>query len=395
MVIPDVNVARQVARKIERAVARKPKDLRFDGIESLEAAWKWRTSLQFILPFVRKRPPTSSLGGAVSPMAQAFERLDAEEQLLLILKSEADATWDFLATVFQAPTESLQFRYRSTLLEIAERMGHPLRRCSHRSIPDRTCSDCQQLDAFLHTVNPWIRNQLGETAPTSEPTASKSSTLARTRRWWQFAPWFVRTSVEGAVVSLGIMMIVAWVPKLRSIYEKTVAHKLESYNFSSDFSGDFSGNFSGERAGDARRSVPQAGESTAAGDAGDEADPHALDLEPTGQTIDDKDVTVGENEVWRLNIKTDSPKDVRLKIEQVLAKFSIPQDSPESRGIQAPGGVQYILAFPIEKVIPFKNEISTLSLVGTSGASFTWFKNKSKKKIPAGSTSVIVWVYQI
>jgi hypothetical protein len=76
--------------------------------------------------------------------------------------------------------------------------------------------------------------------------------------------------------------------------------------------------------------------------------------------------------------------------------------SQQIKGVNAPGGIQFDLLVPQSAVARLKQELLQLAppppdgLADTpAGETFTWYKIKSKRKIPAGKARVVIWISQI
>ena len=118
---------------------------------------------------------------------------------------------------------------------------------------------------------------------------------------------------------------------------------------------------------------------------------------------DDEGLRVGSSEIWRFNLKTDSPHEVRHRIEQILGDLHVPASTPGFGGVEAPGGIQFDLLVPRGIVLELKKQLQKLSpkQVPAEGATvasadnFTWYKNRSKRKIAEGRARVVIWLSQI
>ncbi|NDD91058.1 hypothetical protein EBZ37_03110, partial [bacterium] len=113
------------------------------------------------------------------------------------------------------------------------------------------------------------------------------------------------------------------------------------------------------------------------------------------------------SQLWRFNIRTDSPQELRSKIHHTLQKAGALPSSRFIHGIAVPGGIQFDALVPLEKIENLKEELATFANKKiTSGnqqaepeverplpsSPFTWFRNRSKRPLPAGSARVIIWL---
>jgi hypothetical protein len=119
----------------------------------------------------------------------------------------------------------------------------------------------------------------------------------------------------------------------------------------------------------------------------------------------DPNLQVGKSEIWRFNIKTDSPALVRTKIMKAFEEVGIKKETPGYGGIEAPGGIQFDLIVPQDSIPQLKAQLEQLSQPqnpsedpaqrGSSGSTFTWYKNRSKKPIPPGTSRMVIWLSQM
>ena len=197
--------------------------------------------------------------------------------------------------------------------------------------------------------------------------------------------------VEGAAIVFSITLLISAGPRLRYLYERKVEKSLNDYNegFESADSDSASGGSStsldangrltnsgnsnvgsavagannsnnglksvganpvgaavGALAlrnpngvqGDSGTSPGAVAAYAGAGDA-DEAD----DADGDAEEVNAPEIHVGKAEVWRFNMKTDSPHDMRPKIVKLLSDLKIPQNTVGFAGIEAPGGIQFDL----------------------------------------------------
>lgn len=178
-------------------------------------------------------------------------------------------------------------------------------------------------------------------------------------------PWYVRTTLEGAGIASAVLIGVAMVPRVKLYLEQETKEA-----------------------------------------------PFSIGL-PTAEFEEEEElasteeypalpVHVGDSEIWRFHIKTDSPLEARKQVRETLSGLSVPPDTPGFEGFVAPGGVQFILTLSVEMVPKLKDKLAALSqpLMSVSADSpiretFTWYKKKTREKIPKGQTRVVIWLSQI
>ncbi len=233
---------------------------------------------------------------------------------------------------------------------------------------------------------------------------------------WKRIPWYVRTPIEGSAVILAILLTITSGPKIRTLYERGIESRLnefrelgERYSMV-DLSNE---DVTAAQSKPAKStSAPQSNATVFSQSDGTddfnaesdmESDPEGEDEEliPIDET-DAKNIRVGNNEIWRFNFKTDSPQKMRLKIVHILSELKVPPTTPDIAGIVAPGGIQFNLLLPrrivpdlmreLQKIAPPERPSQTKAFVT---GPFTWYKNRSKQKIPDGLTRVVIWLSQI
>lgn len=240
------------------------------------------------------------------------------------------------------------------------------------------------------------------------PRLDSRSAGARSSRW-ERAPWLVRTSVEGVGIAFAILVVVAAVPRLRVLYEKSIERRLDSFSLA-----DFIGGSGGDAVTETQlplargKSNPGLTEATLAANEDDFASEDDGEEEDEAPARPEREVRVGNSEVWRFNLKTDSPHDIRPRVVQLLQELKIPANTPGISGIEAPGGIQFDLIVSQAAVPGLKSHLQriagasarqTANRTGMTASelqeAFTWYKVKSRRNIPPGKSRVVIWLSQI
>ncbi|HUP57063.1 MAG TPA: zf-HC2 domain-containing protein [Bdellovibrionota bacterium] len=267
-----------------------------------------------------------------------------------------------------------------------------------------SCESCSSRHKHFRSLLSEIAAQPRATLPAHLRKAPFSAIIpptdvARsTRSRWERVPWFVRTTLEGTSIVLLILLGISIGPKLRQFYERRIEQSINEFGDSMSVA---------EEANDlplARGKVqapPAEGttrEDEFSGENEEEADEVASEETSSGDNL-----KVGNSEIWRFNLKTDSPHEVRPRIVQALRDLRVPADTPGFAGIEAPGGIQFDLFLnkgiilelkrQLQRLAPKPGERSADASIATDG--FTWYKNKSKRKIPEGKTRVVIWLSQM
>ncbi|OFZ02622.1 MAG: hypothetical protein A2070_14095 [Bdellovibrionales bacterium GWC1_52_8] len=225
--------------------------------------------------------------------------------------------------------------------------------------------------------------------------------VQRLRKRWRTLPWYIRTTLEGTGIVFLVLLSISAGPRLRMFYERQIERNV------TEFSDTFSESApDGLSAGDLPvLTKGKTGNSDSAGieeevDGGNaEYDGESEIAEPQDSA---QDISVGNSEIWRFILKTDSPKEIRNRIVQILSELKISRDTPGLGGIEAPGGIQFDLLVPISAISSIKRQLQKISAKAPEGLTkagsletFAWYRNKSRKSLPAGKTRIVIWLSQI
>lgn len=308
---------------------------------------------------------------------------------------------------------------------------------------DRHCQKCdsqlEKIKFLLDQITKLTKHRLPNSIR-SAPLQAHSSSLANTSgkstllpgffqrsssNLWKKIPWWIRTGLESVGIAFVILFVVALLPKLRSLYEQNIEKKLTSFNLAefSQSSGDDPDTDQANTPIARGRTQGEADTENTSGDGDDFADESATPDEPPSEAIEssegsdisaeNKKIHVGQSEIWRFMIKTDSPHDVRPKIVAILIGLKAGIAPNTAGGVEAPGGIQFDLIVPSTTIPILKTQLERLSTPGqiegastehaadpnttaySYGDTFTWYKRKSAKKLPAGKARVVVWLSQM
>ena len=224
---------------------------------------------------------------------------------------------------------------------------------------------------------------------------------------WERNPWIVRTGIEGLGIAVGLLLLVAIIPRVRTLYERSVEKRLDEFSLAELHKPD-----SAEHPAPSRGKLPAQGEAVAqneesegddfTGEYGEETED---DGAASSEDASADTVQVGSSEIWRFNLKTDSPHEVQPKVVALLRSLNVPQDTPGLGGIEAPGGIQFDLVVSVSVVSNLRLGLKKLAAPAPQAsaednsaaptATFTWYKNKSRRKIAAGKARVVIWLSQM
>ena len=244
-------------------------------------------------------------------------------------------------------------------------------------------------------------------APESLAGGAPSGFARAARARWERVPWLLRTTLEGSGIVLLILVGINAAPRVRKLYERRVEQNLN------EFSDSFSAAENTAPGSEslvapvplARGKVPvEAGGADAGGDEYSGENESADDDEVASEETAGGNLHVGNSEIWRFNLKTDSPHEIRPRIVQLLVDLHVPSSTPGFGGIEAPGGIQFDLLVSKSVVLELKKQLQKLaprqapalaSADSLASEAFTWYKNKSKRKIPDGQGRVVIWLSQM
>ena len=225
----------------------------------------------------------------------------------------------------------------------------------------------------------------------------------RTR--WQHIPWYIRTTLEGTGIVALILIAISIGPRLRALYERSIERSLNDFSDAVNLPEALEAAplvRGGAGTGDGSSSQVVAGDSE-----GDSSDAESDSEEEVSVDVAElsggpADIKVGNSEIWRFNLKSDSPREIRPQIVKILAESGLNALTPGLGGTEAPGGIQFDLLVPQSAIPNFKKQIQQLAPPPPAGntsnslaETFTWYKNKSKQPIPTGKSRIVIWLSQM
>jgi len=220
--------------------------------------------------------------------------------------------------------------------------------------------------------------------PLSFPIRRLKKIVTNPQTFWKQLPIGVRLLIEGASIAGVVMLGIRLGPIAREMYEARMEKRLQTMIAAEDQS-----------------NVPLGRGKTDAEDAeiSDEVANSESDSENSAGIEVDSNVQVGKGEIWRFNLKTDAPALVRSQIMKALTETGIPNTTNGIGGVEAPGGIQFDLFVPQSAIPTIKAHLEKLAGKPSENLpfseTFTWYKNRSKKPIPNGTSRVVIWLSQI
>lgn len=276
-----------------------------------------------------------------------------------------------------------------------------------------SCKDCNERHRRFRLILSSLASQPRSALPIpirKSPLVSpieKSGMRKLSKSKWQDIPWYFRTAIEGGLVALFILLGISAGPRIRSLYERSVERKVD----------DFSDSLAPEEPENAAARSNQISSAPAlpalggkptttdtSGNDGGEDFASSDDEDADGEEVavdQDENLHVGKSEVWRFNLKSDSPGEMRPQIIKTLSELGVPATLAGLNGIEAPGGIQFDLVLAQSVVTNLKHHLQKMAPLtpnatqASSKEPFTWYKKKSRTPIPEGKARVVIWISQI
>jgi hypothetical protein len=276
-----------------------------------------------------------------------------------------------------------------------------------------SCSECK--DHFKHysliisALSAQPRAQLPPLIRKA-PLAAVMSKLETTRislSHWERIPWYLRVTGEAIGIVALVLFCISSSPRIRSIYEKNVEHNMndfkESLNINEVIGEGFEpGLLTPEKAlgfgPNYSVTSPQSLENKEKPDGQFEGESDEINGEIESSH---SSVHAGESQLWRFTLKTVSPDELRPQVIKALQELSIPATTRGIAGTQVPGGIEFDLILP-QTIIPNIKSALEKVIPGAVGNKdypvgseiFSWYKVKSRKKLPKGMSKVVIWLSQ-
>lgn len=213
-------------------------------------------------------------------------------------------------------------------------------------------------------------------------------------------------------MAIVVFVILAMTPKIRQIYEQGLDRGMNPMNLKDLLGQSESGVDDAPKLSRGRELIdPQTQPDQNTAPEEDFVESEGMDEDTI---IVDAGSSVGNGEIWRFNIRTDSPKDVQPRLTAALIHLGVAKQTPGLGGVEAPGGIQFDILVSKTLVQNLKNVLQKFAQTSPTSSPessstegevqenttpkqepFTWFRNRSKKQIPDGKTRVVIWLFQI
>lgn len=291
----------------------------------------------------------------------AFQRLDFDSKVVLILRNRYNLPWDQISSILAHSVDHVQYLCLHGLELIVRKVESRL---------DLVQCPSDQIEAFLKDAD--FFSFLPETPTNSD---QKSISLTQKLGQWSKTPWYIRSGVEVAAASLTIILLITVSPRIQNLFEQKLERKLQDYaqlQIPADHA-------------DVPEGAPVVAEAP---------EENRQIASPTPDPQNEK-LKVADSEIWRFVLRTDSPSEMKEKISQLLVELNYPKELREQSPAEAPGGIQFNFIVEKNLVIPTKTRLEQLlSASDTAKQPFTWYKTKDRG-VPAGKARVVIWISQI
>jgi hypothetical protein len=280
----------------------------------------------------------------------------------------------------------------------------------------KSCTECSEKHQNYKTIVGAISSLPLSALPPPLRKAPLSAHLPRSETarialsHWEQIPWYLRTLLEAGGIIFFVLLGISSAPLIRSFYEKSIEKTLS----------EFRGSFTGAEPTLAENDPSLPPVSVATGSTHSGSSEEELNGEDDSEN-ESENVKVGKSELWRFTLKTVSPDEIRPVIVKTLTDLKIPTSTPGLGGVQVPGGIEFDLILPqsdvpnikkaLEKISPRlsgpTHGSATATAVSThakkdssdeteesASENFSWYKVKSKRKVPEGKSQVVIWLSQ-
>jgi len=364
-------------------------------------------------------------------LSHFFQRLQDDEKLILLLKDKYGLPFSDISSALSLPEGTLKVRRSQSIRSLANWIwGEPQLsdqdRCfeldfnlsdildgtlplnSRRELDQHaaSCNRCKDILAWSSSLSRALAEEPRASLPIPIRKADFSQVLPRAtilgqaRSWWMRLPWYLRSSSEGLAIVGVILLAISLIPKVRSLYERSLERGIEAYQLNTQGTGTQNNPITPTGTGELVKNAEEDQNQFLSADQDESNDGTE---EPDSNESDDASESQGYQKnphIWRFNIKTDN-----LEEAQALVRKTIKDELPHSasrndQGITAPGGIQFDILVPENSINTLKAKLEKLAqpkpaeLKDTPGEAFSWYKSRAKGKIPKGKTRLVIWLTQ-
>lgn len=376
-----------------------------------------------------------------------MKRLSVDDQLLLTLRDKHQISMDELASALGSSVESLHLQRQQALRTLedwiwgsqsaepkgdrpyhtspcfmwnqkfSEALDHKLETAFQKQLDThlKDCKTCQTRLKHYHALISQIGLQSRQTLPASLKKSpfqmlffprGEVSRIAFSR--WQAIPWPLRVAVQSVGIIFGVLFFVSVGPKLRTLYENRIEKSLGEFHEDQILvsnPGDLQ-----EDLDDARLLSENASKGLNPDELSGEDDAEESDSRPAKNGVKS-----GKSELWRFTLKTVSPEELRPQVIQALTGIGISPSTHGISGTRVPGGIEFDFLLSQNKVGEVKAALEKLAppplpvapenepqeddskkgIRRAGNETFTWYRVKSRKEVPAGQAQIVIWLSQL
>ena len=432
-------LARLQGSKLERAAVFQ------ESIQLIREA-RWKYTRKLTTAEQRMLDATPSEEARLKQFDSYLHRLGLEDQVILLMRDKLGLPTSEISSALGMPESSMALQRSQAYETIADWVWEKTDITRDRSCflqqslcssywdgtlgpaeRERTethlsgCSPCQEFFRRIGKLRECMQNHPRLLLPAEE----RGHRIAieplqkdlRTRKLnLSEIPFFFRTGAESLLITLGILLAVALVPRFQKLYESSMNQRLDALIASS------SEDASAKNPPVMRAEATQAGATS--DEFGEEELPSSEDLAPMAaegdsdldepaapaQEVEAVGAGAGPSEGWRFSLRTSSPRGARSRIIKKLTELgATAEDTPGFGGIEAPGGIQFNLVVDRKWLGDIRGTLREINgpVSGddrnqartqnplAAAEPLKWYRVASKSPLPPGKTRIIIWLSQI
>lgn len=267
-----------------------------------------------------------------------------------------------------------------------------------------SCTECKEHYKHYGLILSALANQPRAQVPPDVKKAPLATVMPRleTARislsQWERIPWYLRVVLEASGIVAVVLLCISSSPKIRSIYEKNIERNMNEFREGLNLNEGMNGGF--DPALLTTPGPPLARTDATPSTPATEANPEVDEISGEDESSS-KSVHAGQSQLWRFTLKTVSPDELRPQVIKALRELNIPANTYGLAGTQVPGGIEFDLILPQSVVPNIKHALEKI-IPGVDGRKdypvgseiFSWYKVKSRKKLPEGTSKVVIWLSQ-
>jgi hypothetical protein len=275
------------------------------------------------------------------------------------------------------------------------------------------CADCKRHFQHYQMILTTLTDQPKYLLPADlrkEPLAAllpRIDTSKISLNQWERIPWYLRILLEATGIVVLVLLGIGLSPKIRTFYEKRVAisgNELKEGQGAGETLSEVMAESSEPNSAPKSMDKNQDQQLTTAANLprNPASEPLAANAdEISGEDEGGSTAPAGKSQLWRFTLKTVSPDELRPQVIKALQELGIPPKTRGMNGNQVPGGIEFDLFLPPETMPSLKQALEKIVPGGAATKDlpagseiFTWYKVKSRKRLPEGMAKVVIWLSQ-